>query len=75
MPEHKETGKEEEVRKGARNYLKYSGMAFQMIGVMLGFILGGSWLDGYLDTSPLFIIVGSLVGVAGGLYLALKDFL
>ena len=75
MPEHKETGKEEEVRKGARNYMKYSGMAFQMIGVMLGFILGGSWLDGYLGTSPLFIIVGSLVGVAGGLYLALKDFL
>ena len=75
MPEHKGTGKEEEVRKGARNYMKYSGMAFQMIGVMLGFILGGSWLDGYLGTSPLFIIVGSLVGVAGGLYLALKDFL
>jgi len=55
--------------------MKYSGMAFQMIGVMLAFVFGGIYLDGWFGTSPILTIVMSLLGVAGGLYLALKDFI
>jgi len=31
------------------------------------FALGGHWLDGRLDTSPIFLIVGCLLGTAGGM--------
>lgn len=55
--------------------MKYSGMAFQMIGIMLAFVFGGLYLDGWLETSPLFTVVLSLLGVAGGLYVSLKDFI
>jgi hypothetical protein len=55
--------------------MKYSGMAFQMIGIMLAFVFGGIYLDRWLDTGPILTVVMSLLGVAGGLYAALKDFL
>ncbi|TXF91530.1 AtpZ/AtpI family protein [Neolewinella aurantiaca] len=55
--------------------MKYSGMAFQMIGIILAFVFGGVYLDRWLETGPVFTVVLSLVGVAGGLYTSLKDFL
>ncbi|MFD2638558.1 AtpZ/AtpI family protein [Piscibacillus salipiscarius] len=41
-------------------------------------ILLGRWLDGYLGTSPLFLIIGLLLGLASGVYgmiLLVKKFL
>lgn len=55
--------------------MKYSGMAFQMIGIMLAFVFAGVYLDGWFGTTPLLTVVMSLLGVAGGLYVSLKDFL
>lgn len=55
--------------------MKYSGMAFQMIGILLAFAFGGIYLDKWLGTSPLFTVIMSLLGVSGGLYVSLKDFL
>lgn len=65
----------EDLRKNTRNWMKYSGMAIQMIGIMLAFVFAGIYLDKWLDMSPLFTVVLALGGVAGGLYSALKDFL
>jgi len=65
----------EDARKATRNWMKYSGMAFQMIGVLLACVFAGIYLDGWLGTDPILTIVMSLIGVAGGLYLALKDFI
>ena len=66
-------GAKKEARKATRNWMKFSGMAFQMIGVLLACVFGGIYLDDLLGTDPILTIVMSLVGVAGGLYLALKD--
>ncbi|WP_211342340.1 AtpZ/AtpI family protein [Aquisalibacillus elongatus] len=41
-------------------------------------VLAGRWLDGYFDTSPLFLIIGLLLGLASGVYgmiLLVKKFL
>lgn len=65
----------QEIRKRGRNWMKYSGMAFQMIGTMLAFVFGGIYLDKWLETGPWGLIVLSLLGVFGGLYVALKDFI
>lgn len=65
----------DEARKGAVNWMKYSGMAIQMAVVILVFVLAGQWLDGYFGTDPILTVVCSLLGVGGGLYSALRDFL
>lgn len=65
----------EKIRQRSRNWMKYSGMAFQMTGTILAFVFGGIYLDRWLSTDPWGLIVLSLLGVFGGLYVALKDFI
>ncbi|PHI18327.1 hypothetical protein CEQ90_18635 [Lewinellaceae bacterium SD302] len=49
-------------------------MAFQMAATIVVFVLLGRWLDGYFITGQLLTVVFALLGVFGGLYVALKDF-
>jgi F0F1-type ATP synthase assembly protein I len=57
-------------------WLKYSNLAFQMIGVIVSTALVGKYLDKWLNTSfPLFTLVLVLFGVFAALYLVLKDLL
>ncbi len=58
------------------NYLKYSGMAFQMVGTMLVGVLLGKWLDRTLNTpQPYFTAVFALLFTVAAIYLVLRDFL
>jgi len=65
----------EKARKEARNWMKYSGMAVQMIGVLLAFVFAGKYLDQWLGTDPWLTLVMSLLGIGSALYVSLKDFL
>ncbi len=65
----------EEARKAARNWMKYSGMAVQMVGIILVFVFAGTYLDQWLATDPWLTLVMSLLGVAAALYVSLRDFL
>jgi ATP synthase protein I len=58
-----------------RNWIKYSGLAMQLIVTILVFTFLGQYLDGQLGTDPWLTVVFSLIGVVGGLYLSLRDFL
>lgn len=57
-------------------FFKYSSIALQM-GVVIGLSTwGGVKLDDHFkNATPVFTIVLSLLGIAAGLYLALKDFI
>lgn len=68
-----EESKEKKNRLSA--YAKYSGLAFQMIGVILIGSFGGIKLDEYLNTLPLFTIVFTLIAVCLAMGLVIKDFL
>lgn len=71
----------------AAGFMKYTSMAFQMIGAILFFVFLGRFLDkhfgmikhaskedlGKAKQFPLFTFIGSLFGVASSLYLALKS--
>lgn len=58
------------------NYLKYSGMAFQMMATIGIGVFGGYKLDQYLEfKTPIFTLILSLLSVAVAIYLAIKDFL
>lgn len=58
-----------------RNWIKYSGLAMQLIASILVFTFLGQYLDGQLGTAPWLTVAFSLAGVVGGLYLSLRDFL
>ncbi|TAL79290.1 MAG: AtpZ/AtpI family protein [Bacteroidetes bacterium] len=62
--------------KGINDFSRYSGIAFQMIGIILVTTWGGTKLDKLTGTEkPVFTIILSLLGVFAAIYTAIKDFL
>ncbi|MCB8994692.1 MAG: AtpZ/AtpI family protein [Bacteroidales bacterium] len=58
---------------GLQSYARFSGLAFQMIAIILVFVWGGRKLDSiYFPDKSVFIIIFSLAGVFISLYVALK---
>ncbi|HCI55240.1 MAG TPA: AtpZ/AtpI family protein [Bacteroidales bacterium] len=61
---------------GLHTYVKYSGLAFQMLAIILISVWGGTKLDKlFLLETPIFTIILSLLGVAAAIYTAVKDFI
>lgn len=68
--------KDEDKNSGLQNYVKYSGLAFQMIAIILVTAWGGTKLDKlFLLETPVFTIILSLFGVAAAIYVAVRDFI
>jgi F0F1-type ATP synthase assembly protein I len=62
--------------KGLNDFGKYSGMAFQMIAIILVTTWGGIELDKLAKFhTPVFTIILSLLGVFAAIYTAVKDFI
>ncbi|GAA4310833.1 AtpZ/AtpI family protein [Nibribacter koreensis] len=56
----------------AKPYLKYSGLAFQMIGIMVLAALGGRKLDAYFgNDTPWWTLGLLLVAIAASMYLVI----
>ncbi|KKI89698.1 membrane protein [Bacillus sp. SA1-12] len=49
-----------------------SAIVSHLVGSILVGVFSGRWLDGYLHTEPVFLIVGLLLGLAAGIYGLLK---
>ena len=62
-------------REQPNDWIKYSGLGFQMIAAILVFVFIGMYVDEYFGTEPTLTLILALVGVAAGLYVALRDFL
>lgn len=56
-------------------YARYSGVAVQMLVVILLGVWGGLKLDEKLNSDPVFTIILSLFSVFASLYISLKDFI
>jgi F0F1-type ATP synthase assembly protein I len=62
--------------KGLNDFAKYSGMAFQMVAIILLTTWGGIELDKLAKFhKPVFTIILSLLGVFAAIYTAVKDFI
>lgn len=62
--------------KGLNDFGKYSGIAFQMVAIILVTTWGGIELDKLTDSAfPLFTLILSLLGVFAAIYTAIKDFI
>ena len=51
---------------------RLAGMGVQFAAVICVFALGGYWLDRWLGSLPVFLIVGVLVGFLGGTFSMVK---
>jgi len=62
--------------KGIKDFARYSGLAFQMGGIILVTVWGGVKLDKLTGwNTPVFTIVLSLLGVFAAIYTAVRDFI
>ena len=61
---------------GLPKYAEYSGVAFQMIAIILAFVWAGKKIDEkFFNDEAVFIIVFSLLGVGLAMYFVIKDFI
>lgn len=74
--ENEETKKSKNWKKPLDNYAKYSGLAFQMIAIILAGVFGGIKLDKYTGLKfPIFTVVLTIVSIVLAIYFAIKDFI
>ncbi|WP_462240292.1 AtpZ/AtpI family protein [Ekhidna sp.] len=52
--------------------MRFYALAFEMVILNLALILGGYYLDNYLGSSPIAILIGTFLAMAGTIWLLLK---
>ncbi|KAA6441081.1 AtpZ/AtpI family protein [Dyadobacter flavalbus] len=63
------------LKKQSSGFLKYSGMATQMLGTILLFTYGGYKLDEWQQNKvPVWTLILSLVSIAASLYMLIRSF-
>ena len=56
-----------------QNWGRYAGIGLEICaGVLLG-VLVGYWLDSRYGWTPIGTLIGSLLGIAGGMYLVIRQ--
>lgn len=64
----------DKVRSGYNSYLRFTGLGFTMIGIILVFCFGGYWLDGLIGWKyPVLTIALSMLGIAGSMVYLFKE--
>ncbi|WP_066222738.1 AtpZ/AtpI family protein [Formosa haliotis] len=64
----------EQQKKQLNNYIKFSGMAFQMIAIIGVLTFIGVWLDGkFPNQYSAYTVIFSLIGVIGAIYQIIKQ--
>ncbi len=75
-PKSENSEKKKKGKRKANEYLKYSGMAFEMFAVMCLFTVGGTKLDEYLQSEKqYFTMLGAILGTIFALTYTLRDFI
>jgi len=65
----------EKKSKQLRELARYSGLAFQMIAIILLVLFAGIQADKYFENEfQVFTVLGAFLGVILSLYISLKDF-
>jgi ATP synthase protein I len=45
----------------------YASLGTQLAAAVIVFVFLGRWLDDELDTKPLYMVIGAIVGISGGM--------
>jgi F0F1-type ATP synthase assembly protein I len=54
-------------------WLRFSGIGVEFAGVVIGFTLIGLWIDRHYDKSPWGVVIGSSLGLVGGMYNLIRE--
>ncbi|MEZ4878859.1 MAG: AtpZ/AtpI family protein [Chitinophagales bacterium] len=74
MSLNKPTKKPLKQRNTVKDYLQYSGMAFEMFAIIGVFAAAGYFLDKRLQIKfPIFLLAFSMIGLFGALYRIVKS--
>ncbi len=74
MKKQAKPSKQKSKRSTLNNYARYSGLAFQMIAIILVGVFGGIKLDELVKWEfPVFTLVLTLLAVIASMYYAVKD--
>lgn len=65
----------EDPRKSLNSYARYSGMAFQMLAIILVGVFAGFKLDGWLNIKPILTIIFSIFSVFLAIFYVTRDLL
>ncbi|MEI6436439.1 MAG: AtpZ/AtpI family protein [Bacteroidota bacterium] len=61
--------------KNFNDYARYSGMAFQMLAIILLGVFAGWKADQWLNSKPVFTVILSLISVVLAIYFVTRDLL
>ncbi len=76
MPDQKNPKKKSQNHENLNNYAKYSGIAFQMIFIILAGLFLGIKMDKWFHTNdPIFTAILSALAVIVATYAVIKDLL
>lgn len=59
-------------KKRKLDLMQASDLGLRLGITMVAFTYGGYWLDQWLGTSPLLLLLGAFIGFAGGTWLAVR---
>ena len=62
------THKPSSLAQAYRSVGPYLTLSIQLIATILLCVFAGHWADGKFDTSPLWTLIGGLLGIAAGFY-------
>lgn len=62
-------------KKNLKDYARYSGMAFQMLAIILLGVFAGWKADQWLNSKPVFTVILSLISVILAIYFVTRDLL
>ncbi len=62
------THKPSSLAQAYRSVGPYLTLGIQLIVTILLCVVAGHWADGKFDTSPLWTLIGGLIGIAAGFY-------
>ncbi len=74
MDKPQQTNPNKQSNEVAKNWLTYSGMAFEFFAIIGVFTALGFFLDKKLSISPILVIVFLLIGLAASFYRIFKQF-
>ena len=59
-------------KKTLRRSGRFSGIGFEFVGMVVGCLFLGWWLDGKYGTDPWFMVAGLFIGTAGGFVMLMR---
>jgi F0F1-type ATP synthase assembly protein I len=57
----------------ASGWARLSGIGIELVAAVAGFTLVGYWWDRHFGTRPWGVLIGALLGLAGGMYNVIRQ--